>query len=480
MSLRRRMVLAFAYVVVLVTVVLGIPLLASVSGRVDAEVRADASGQAHLIAATASGLLGDRPALRASLRSTAADIGGRVIVVDARGVLVADSAGPRLEGDAYGDRPEIAAALRDGRAVQDTRSSDTLGEDILVTAVPLVDGGRRVGVVRVTQSTEAVRAEARRDQLALGAIAGLALTLGLVVAWLLAGSLARPLTRLAEAARRVAGGDLTVRVQEEGSAEQREVAHAFNDMTGRLNASLNAQREFVANASHQLRTPLTGLRLRVEAASLRAQDPALRRDLEQAEAEADRLGRLLSGLLTLAREGEERPPLRAPTDLADLAEEAAERWGPAAGARGTAVVADGRGRPVVRAPAEELDIVVDNLVENALVYAPEHSVIRVGWEVRGTTGVLTVADEGPGLSPDDAARVFERFARGSAGQGTPGTGLGLAIVRTLARRWDGDATLENGPDGGALATVTLPLHDAPRQALHRDGRDLDGSLPGGA
>lgn len=476
MTLRRRMVLAFSYVVVLVTVVLGIPLLASVSGRVDAEVRADASGEAHLIAASASGLLApaQRTALRTNLRSAAADVGGRVIVVDARGILLADSEGPELEGDSYAARPEILTALREGRAVQDTRSSDTLGDDILVTAVPLVDGGRRVGAVRVTQSTAAVRSEVRRDQLALGAIAAFALTLGLVVAWLLAGSLTRPLTRLAAAARRAAGGDLSVRVAEEGSAEQRDLARAFNDMTGRLNASLNAQREFVGNASHQLRTPLTGLRLRVESASLRAEDPALRRDLEQAEAEADRLGRLLSGLLTLAREGEERPPLREPTSLADLAEEAAERWAPAAGARGTAVVADGTGHPVVAAPAEELEIIVDNLIENALVYAPGDSVIRVGWGVSRGMGVLTVQDEGPGLSAEDATRVFDRFARGSAGQGTSGTGLGLAIVRTLARRWDGDATLANGPEGGALARVTVPLHGP---GLPGPGPDLDNSLP---
>lgn len=480
MSLRRRLVLAFVYVVVLVTVVLGIPLLASVSGRVDAEVRAEASSEAHLIAASASGLMDDRAALRAGLRSAAGDVGGRVIVVDARGRLVADSEGTELEGDSYADRPEILTALREGRAVQDTRSSDTLGGDILVTAVPLVDGGRRVGAVRVTQSTAAVRSEVWRSQLALGAIAGLALTLGLVVAWLLAGSLARPLTRLAAAARQAAAGDLSVRVEEEGSAEQRDVARAFNDMTGRLNASLNAQREFVANASHQLRTPLTGLRLRVESAALRAEDPAMRRDLEQAEAEAERLGRLLSGLLTLAREGEERPPLRAPTDLADLAEEAAERWAPAAGAHGTAVVADGTGHPVVAAPAEELEIIVDNLIENALVYAPDNSVIRVGWGTMRGMGVLTVLDEGPGLSPEDAARVFDRFARGSAGQGKAGTGLGLAIVRTLARRWDGDATLQNGPEGGALATVTVPLHGAAGQGLPRDGVDLGNSLPGDA
>jgi signal transduction histidine kinase len=331
----------------------------------------------------------------------------------------------------------------------------------------------------VTQSTAAVRAEVRRNHLALGGIAALALTLGLVVAWLIAGSLARPLVRLAEATRRAAGGDLEARVNEqEGSAEQREVAQAFNDMARRLSASLEAQREFVANASHQLRTPLTGLRLRVESAALRAEDPALRRDLEQAEMEADRLARLLAGLLSLAREGEERPPLRAPTDLAELVERAVERWSPAAEARGTELAARGVGRPVVAAPAEELDIIIDNLIENALVYAPDGSYLEVGWSSEGGSGVVTVADEGPGLAPGDEGRVFQRFARGSAGAGTKGTGLGLAIVRTLAERWDGRATLANRPEGGAVGTMWIPLHAGGGvQRLPRDGRELGKSLP---
>ena len=168
----------------------------------------------------------------------------------------------------------------------------------------MLRGAETEGAVRVTQSVDAVQTEVRNDVLALIAVGVVALLLGLAVAWVLAGSLARPLRALAATARRVAGGDLDARAEPEGSSEQREVAAAFNDMTGRLGRSLIAQREFVANASHQLRTPLTGLRLRLEAAELKSGDPEVKRELAAAERETARLADLLGQLLSLAREPE--------------------------------------------------------------------------------------------------------------------------------------------------------------------------------
>src|SRR6185369_6096813 len=149
--------------------------------------------------------------------------------------------------------------------------SDTLGKDLLYTAVPVTNNGRVLGAVRVTQSMGAVHARVRRAVLALIGIGAFALLVGLAVAWFLANSLSKPMRNVAETARRVEGGDLEARAKESGAAEQREVATALNGMTERLGRILGAQREFVANASHQLRTPLTGLRLRLEAA--RAKSP---------------------------------------------------------------------------------------------------------------------------------------------------------------------------------------------------------------
>ena len=295
MSLRWWQLAAFAYVLVLMLVALEVPLALNLSRRVDAEVKAEAAGQAQLVATSAVGRLERGAELDALARTAAETVGGRVIIVDARGRLLADSAGSGLSAASYASRPEIAEALS-GRLSQGTRFSSDLDQDLLVTAFPVVDEGRRTGAVRITQSVDAVGSEVRRDTLALIGLGLAALILGLIVAWLLAGFLTRPLRGLTAAARRVAAGDLDARAQETGAREHREVAHAFNDMTGRLGQALVAQRDFVANAAHQLRTPLTGLRLRLEAAGLKTDDDALRRDLEAGEREVDMARQLIDSL----------------------------------------------------------------------------------------------------------------------------------------------------------------------------------------
>jgi two-component system, OmpR family, sensor kinase len=461
MSLRLRLVAAFAYVLVLVLGAIEIPFALSIRSRIDAEVRAQAVNEAHLIAASASGRLG-RPRLLDQLVNRAAgDLGGRVIVVDGQGELLSDSAGTGLRGSSYADRAEIAAVLASGRAVQGKRRSDTLGQQLLYTAVPIVGEGVRVGAVRVTQSTDAIDTRVRRDVLALAGIGVAALLFGLALAWVLAGSLSRPLRGLAGAARRAGAGDLDSRAPLAGPSEQREVAAAFNQMVERLGTVLAAQREFVGNASHQLRTPLTGLRLRLEAASLRAADPALERDLAAAEQEVVRLAKLLDGLLTLAREGGTAPSAH-PVDLAAAAARAADRWL----AHGRDIDVSGDRPAVALATEDDVATILDSLVGNALAYSPPGTPVAIEWGSEAGRAYLAVLDRGPGIAPGEEEAVFERFRRGAASHGGPsGTGLGLAIARTLAARWGGTVTIANRPGGGARAELRLPAGEQP---LDRD------------
>jgi two-component system, OmpR family, sensor kinase len=455
MSIRLRLLAGFAFVLVLVVVALEVPLVLTVRERIESDVEAHSAGQAQLIAASAADAVEDPRTLSRIVERAARDLGGRVIVVNGRGRLVADSAGGGLRNDPYGNRPEIRAALT-GTMSQGRRYSATLDADLLYTAVPVLVRGRPAGAVRVTQSLDAMHERIRRDVLALVAIGGLTILLGLAFAAVLAGSLSRPFRTLARAARRVGGGELDTRAEVTGPKEQQEVAHAFNEMAARLEQAFAAQREFVANASHQLRTPLTGLRLRLETASLKTDDPALAEELEAAEQELDRLARLLSGLLTLARE-ERRPAQLGSVELEACAQAAVERWRSQAEIRGQRLVASGPDGIAAAASPEDIAIVLDNLLENALAYSPPGAEIAVEWGADGDVARIAVLDQGPGIELGEEERVFERFARGSTGRTRPqGTGLGLAIVAALARRWGGSARIGNRREGGAIAEVRLP------------------------
>jgi signal transduction histidine kinase len=471
MSLRLRLVAAVGYILLLIIVALEVPLALNLARRVDAEVKNDAASQAFIVAAAASGRMGEPAALQRLAAQAGEDLGARVIVVDADGILRADSAGPRLRGTSYAGRPEIETAL-DGSSAQGERHSDTLDEDLLYTAVPVGRDDATVGAVRVTQSVDEVNRRVRNSVLALVGIGAAALLLGLALASLLAETVSRPLRRLASTARAVEAGDLGARAEVTGSTEQQDVAHAFNDMTERLGTVLDAQREFVANASHQLRTPLTGLRLRLESAGMKADDPRLADELAAAEREVERLSRLLTALLTLAREGQAPSPGRA-VALDEAAAGAHARWSDRAEQDSGRITFDGPDGVLACASDDDVAIVLDNLIENALHYAPG-TTVGLRWGRSGDEAWLAVEDEGPGITPGEEHTLFERFARGAAGKTSPGTGLGLAVVQMLARRWRGRASIRNRPEGGARAEVWFPTvagqadnRSAPEEAVTR-------------
>jgi signal transduction histidine kinase len=223
-------------------------------------------------------------------------------------------------------------------------------------------------------------------------------------------------------------------------------------MTARLERLVRSQRDFVADASHQLRTPLTGLRLRVEAARAASRDPDVDEDLDAALEELDRLGLMIDELLQLSRAGE-RTTAGERLELGELARRAAERWEPTAAEREQRLTATAGNHGAAWLSRDDADRILDALVENALAYSPAGTEIEVATLPAG----LAVRDRGPGLAPGEEEHVFERFHRGGAGrEGSPGTGLGLPIARELARQWGGDVTLRMRDGGGTVAEVRLP------------------------
>jgi signal transduction histidine kinase len=307
--------------------------------------------------------------------------------------------------------------------------------------------------VRVTQSVSAVNHAVRSSIVGLGALAGIVLLLGLAVGSLIARRIAQPIRRLDAAAREVAAGDLDTAVALEGSAEQRSLGRAFNEMTQRVRRMLRSHQDFVADASHQLRTPLTGLRLRLENLEARlGGDGSARADVDASLGEIDRLSLIVDELLILSRAGEHELPGER-IDLGETVKRAAERWRDAAADRGIAIELALGGQGVEGwCAAPDLERSLDSLVENALTYSPGGTTVTL----EAAPGHIAVLDEGPGLAPGEEEAVFERFSRGSAGRrGAKGTGLGLAIARELTRQWGGDVRLRNRDGGGLAATIEL-------------------------
>jgi signal transduction histidine kinase len=365
--------------------------------------------------------------------------------------VLVDSAGLGQVGSSYHSRPEIQGAL-EGHPIQVQRTSRTLGQQILATAVPIIHNGRTVGAVRVTQSVAAVHHAVLHVELELALIALVVLAIGLLAGAVLAAQIGRPIGRLEAVARQVAQGDLTARATVEGSLEQRSLSSSFNEMTGRIARLLEAQREFVADASHQLRTPLTGLRLRLEAALAIATDDGAVRELEAAIGEVDRLSHTVDELLLLSRAGERRPTA-ALVDLGGIAQAAVQRWLPEATRLEISLSARHAGPSgSVWAARADLERALDALIENALHYSQSGSAVTI---VSGLSRI-DVCDQGEGIANDERELVFERFHRGSAGRsGPPGHGLGLAIAREFAREWGGEVLLEPREGGGTKASLSF-------------------------
>jgi len=444
-------------VLLLATVAFGVPLALSLSARINDEVRTQAHDQAALVATTAGDLLGaaQRTELKALVDSARTSLRGRVLIVNATGHVLVDSAGPAEIGSSYASRPELRRALA-GSPAQVERYSRTLGQEILATAVPIVHNGHTAGAVRVTQSVGAVHSAVRTVEIELIIIGVIVLLIGLLVGSVMSGQISRPLRRLEQVARRVAQGELSARAVVEGSLEQRSLARSFNEMADRIGRLLSAQKDFVADASHQLRTPLTGLRLRLEEARSSSPDPALAHALERALADVDRLAETVSELLLLSRAGE-RSLSGTMVEVGDVVQVAAQRWNAEAAARGISL-ATRIGEPSqIWIAREDIDRALDALIENALHYSPAGTELTLVGRFRS----IEVRDRGAGVAGDERELVFDRFRRGSAGRAGPaGHGLGLPIARELARAWGGEVTLESRPGGGTCAVLDLTGVDA--------------------
>jgi signal transduction histidine kinase len=472
----RRLLLSYLSLAALVLLGLEIPLGFVYSRAEQERVVNAANDEAESVAAFAALSLSAhrRDELIARAKHCAARIGGQVVILDADGALLATSHQlSATEERAQASRPEVAAALR-GQATTDVRTTTIGGVSYLAVAAPVghaTAGTGASGAVRITLPTEMVHARVHHVWLILAA-AGLAVLTGVAaVAFAFARWTGRPIRQLEEATHRLADGSSTpasVKVTS-GPPEVRSLAAAYNTTAARLDHLLASQRAFAGEASHQLKTPLAALRLRLENL-----EPDIARHarptLDAAVTETDRLSRMIEGLLAMARL-EENAATPVEVDLSAICAERHRTWAPLFQRQGVSLVLfAGTVGPVLALPGA-VEQILDNLLSNALRHSPPGSTVTMELRLHLPTRRalrdsrprwvdLHVTDEGPGMTPEQRARAFDRFWR-APGAPKGGTGLGLSLVQRLTHASGGDIELRPAATGGLDAVVRLPSAQPP-------------------
>jgi signal transduction histidine kinase len=451
---KRRLLVSYVALAALILVLLEVPLGELYARRERDALSAVARRDAAVLAVTAGESL-ENPAEH-DLQTLAAryrtETGAEVAITDATGRPLV-SLDPGEPGGGGPDLETAVAAALLGHT-QLSRRSDDDGPETAV-AVPVRGAKGLLGVAVVAVPAQPTDTRVHRAWLALAGFAVVLLGLAALLGLWLARGLARPLLALETASGRLGDGDLTARAPVAGPAEVAALASQFNRTAGRLAELVTAQQQFVADASHQLRTPLTALRLRLEnlAAELSGDAAA---HLEDAQSEVDRLTRLVDGLLALSR-AQQPSPAPAAVDISNVVTERCAAWAALADEQGvelTVAINHGELLQATVVPGH-LEQILDNLLANAVEASPPGRAIEVGVANGDGTVKVHVRDHGPGLSDQERPRAFDRFWQSGAVP-TGSSGLGLAIVRQLAIANGATITLE-APEGGGLdAVLCLP------------------------
>jgi signal transduction histidine kinase len=454
-------------VISLVVVALEIPLGLSADQRIMSGFRSESRAHAQQLAAQLAESVGKfsgqsddplQPAtqdLLPAVAVTARASGAFVRIVDRNDRVLATGAG--LSASPITAPASSNKFLRS--AITGGAASVVSSSGQLVVTEPVREAGQIVGAVQLVKSLGPTRGRIYHFWLLLALFGSVALVLGLLLARVLAGWLLRPLRRLELTARRFGSGDLKARAEVGPQLEVASLAESFNAMADGLAANVQAQGDFAANASHQLRTPLTGLRLRLEALQRDVPDHA--EQTAWALRDVDRMTRLMSDLLALSQASQAGGTGQV-VDLGEIARTAVEHWSESATRVGRSIAVAVRDPESVVADPDEIEQMLDNLIDNALRYSPDGAHI----DVEASESTIAVADDGPGIPEGEQGRIFERFYRGETGKRTgPGTGLGLAIVAALAARWHAEVGYVGAP--GARFEIQFNSADGARRARPR-------------
>lgn len=457
--MRRRLAASYLLLMTLVMLALEIPLALTLASRESDLVRADRLADATRFAALA------RPGLRTDTVGTVRDeltrydelYGIGAAVLDRDQEVFVQSASYRL------DAAHLQAAVRAATAGQQYSSTESVlpwGAEPIVVAMPVNDNGEVIGLVIIVSPTGHVRDAITFWWLALGGIGLLAALACVLTARNLANWVLRPVVVLDAMTHEVAAGDGNTHISDQaGPPELRRLARSFNDMAYAVADAMERQRAFVAHASHQLRNPLTALRLRVEELGPSLADDDGRAEHRIALEETDRLATVLDSLLTLARA--ERGQHRLITvDAVAVAESRVAAWEPLARRNGTTLtLLPGPPEAPVRTVPTALDQALDALIDNAVKFSGAGGQVEVSVILDEDGVAVHVRDDGPGLTDAQLEQATERFWRAPDTQNIDGSGLGLTIVAVLVDASGGRLTMSHADQRGLDARLWFPTSD---------------------
>jgi signal transduction histidine kinase len=442
-------------VIALVAVLLGvaaIPLGILTANQDQRDFRTDTLAAATTVSSIAEEFLGDHAAVLQLTKSIAG--------LRRRGDVVAVYAADGRQVAGTRPFPGVTAAIVFA-ARRDRAPHVYPATESLTAVVPVLSdaGGSWLGSVAVVRSTEPLdhRLMVLRDWLA--AVSAAALLAAALIATALARWVSRPLAALEAAARHLGDGDFASRAPSSaGPLEVRRLSAIFNRMAGRLEALVIGHQVMMADVSHQLRTPLAALRLRLDVLALQSPDQ-LAEELAGAHDEVARLSRIVDGLLAVAR-AENVTASPVPVQVEAVIRDRALAWKPAADEKPVALSAPPTEPLTARMREGHLEQILDNLLANAIEAVPAGGHIALTAQQAGNRIRIVVADHGPGMSEQQRHAAFRRFVSAKPG----GTGLGLAIVHRLATADGGTAELADTPGGGLTVIVDVPAMARDRAA----------------
>ena len=373
---------------------------------------------------------------------------------DMSGSVLSDNSG------SFGQVPVDAASLRRaGSGAEDLGTLGSGGAEARVLTVPVSQNGQIVGILQIGQSTSDVKSTLHNLLLILAVGIPLSLVLASIGGWWLSSRALSPIDHVTKMAQEITGHDLSRRLNLDlPDDEVGRLARTFDGMIARLDAMFQRQRQFTADASHELRTPLTAIQGQIDVALTRPRDAAeYQRVLTAVNQQADRMTRLVGGLLMLARSDAGAMPItREPVEVKLLVESVARQIEPLARTKSIDIAIDA-GNPVIVLGDQDLLLqLLLNLADNAVKYTDDGS-ITIGWRSDDRGVELFVRDTGLGIPEEHLQRVFERFHRVDVARSRErgGAGLGLAICKWIAEAHGGRMNVASSPAGSTFS-VTLP------------------------